>query len=107
MTDKKLTNVTDNNVGRITDSEIVKALEEHIDFSEKMGICYSPIIYIPTLKNVLDLINRLQAENEDLKIDIATLEAKNFVKDKVIAKTEAKLDDIDNLLKELVGEDNG
>ncbi len=65
MTDK-LTDVTDNKVGKITDSEIVKALEDKIEFENFDENGYA-VVDIEKLKNILDLINRLQAENERLK----------------------------------------
>ena len=49
--------------------------------------------------DILDLINRLQAENENLKLDIAELEAKNFVKDKLLAKAEAKLEEAEDTIQ--------
>jgi hypothetical protein len=71
MTDKKLTDVTDNNVGKITDEEIKKALEcccennvcnecplDYLTFSSE---CASKLSI-----NALDLINRQKAEIERL-----------------------------------------
>ena len=121
---KKQTNMTDN--------EIVNSLKEYIDFSEKMGLSYSTIIYIPKLKNVLDLINRLQAENERLKLECGLakfdkykaefeefrteIETKAYKEFAERLKEKLYIDDdnfnpivteteIDNLLKELVGEE--
>lgn len=54
MTDKKL-----------TDSEIKKALEESISFDEPYESDFT-LIRIEYIKNALDLINRLRAENKRL-----------------------------------------
>lgn len=85
MTDKKLTNVTDNNVGKMTDSEIVKALECCIDsncckencpiFDERdsLSLCTSKLS-----RYALGLINHIQAENEELKTENLILSQKRF-----------------------------
>ena len=134
MTDKKL-----------TDNEIIKALEEEIEY----GCGHYIEIEMSTIKDTFDLINRLQAENERLwsmnqaKLDtIHDLQEENNWYNETINTTKAEaykefadkieerisikilkgksneyaegfadaLDgvngEIDNLLKELVGEDN-
>ena len=70
MSDKKLTDVTDNNVGKMTDNKIIKALE----CCKNDGIICYECPYKKTngcmeklSADALDLINRLQAENEKLK----------------------------------------
>ena len=50
---------------KLTDSEIVKALEDKIEFENFDENGYA-VVDIEKLKNTLDLINRLQAENERL-----------------------------------------
>ena len=150
-----------------TDNDIVKVLEkwrkELIADYQRLKLLDAPMDCfeeshadtITKLSNALDLINRLQAENDELKSDIAILKDSNInlqelyqterekvtkAKQKVIgvckmlktAKAEARkefaeklkkeafkinycsssynvvdTDDIDNLLKELVGEENG
>ena len=138
MTDKKLTDVTDNNVGKMSDSEIVKALEccskgvyaevcEKCTFRNEENKININCFYLE--KYALDLINRLQAENERLKNNISAMaitlsnsakatrhEAyKEFAErlekrlyNDVTLFTQQRyivVDHIDNLLKELVGED--
>lgn len=66
MTDKKLTDVTDNNVGKMTDNEIKKALKEILEIM----LCEGDLQRSATISNALDLINRLQAENERLKEEV-------------------------------------
>ena len=78
MTDKKLTDVTDNNVGKMTDSEIVKALECHLGVDKQRCKhckyteygCYCLDRLHPDL---LDLFNRLQAEKQDLEIELKAM----------------------------------
>ena len=122
---------------KLTDKEIVKALECCITNNYGARECVEcPLFSCDTCKSdlckyVLDLINRLQAENERLQqtvedkgglilIDNAKAEAyKEFaerLKEKIIVEyneydeqeyPRARIKDIDNLLKEMVGEDNG
>ena len=77
MTDKKLTDVTDNNVGKMNDSEIKKALDEAELFLRNRtmdGMSLKLNEYdIGILRNIsqvcakaYDEINRLQAENKRL-----------------------------------------
>ena len=65
MPDKKLTDVTDNNVGKTNDNEIIKALEDWIKNYDGSYVNFK------TLGNALDLINRLQKENEILQTNAA------------------------------------
>ena len=138
---------------KLTDNEIVKALEkrikdlpcihekyepacgmwcEHlhkwcIDFNNKSlkENCseYKPCCSMSLEKQILDLINRLQAENDRLARDVFTYKIRwaKAENRETKAKAEAYKEfaerlkeehfladehDIDNLLKELVGEDN-
>ena len=71
MPDKKPTDVADNNVGKMTDNTIIKALEcctkcnSDCEKCEISDFCEENDSEIN--KALLDLINRLQAENERLK----------------------------------------
>lgn len=56
MTDKKL-----------TDKKIVKALEHEIEIAKAVGDNMAYTVEMSVLTNALDLINRLQAENERLR----------------------------------------
>ena len=76
MPDKKLTDVTDNNVGKMTDSEIVKGLRSWLEEIQKHRQAYSSYVgeehypsmrYEYLLSDTIHEINRLQAENERLK----------------------------------------
>lgn len=69
MTDKKLTDVTDNNVGKMSDSEIIKALEGAILNAKR---CDSKVwsIEVYKLENALDLINRQKSEIDSAKAKI-------------------------------------
>ena len=71
MTDKKLTDVTDNNVGKMTDNEIVKALEwlesKTKEYCEQCAYKNSEVCDIcifDKIKLALDLINLLQAQKD-------------------------------------------
>ena len=48
---------------KLTDNEIVKALEGMIQFANTVDRSVLDMVDVKTLKNILDLINRLQAEN--------------------------------------------
>ena len=82
MPDKKLTDVTDNKFGEMSDSEIVKALECCIKWKREGDCAKCPLYESDKLcvKEIrilaLDLINRLQAENEKLKEEKSKLENK-------------------------------
>ena len=104
---------------KLTDSEIVKALECCSTASCISNKChYEKLHDIPTCttkltKDALDLINRLQAEIErleDVNIRLTKAEAhKEFaerLKSRFLNKNEVINNTIDNLLKELVGENN-
>ena len=52
---------------KISDNEIVKALEDMIQIADMVNRSVLDMVDVQTLKNTLDLINRLQAENERLK----------------------------------------
>ena len=58
---------------KLTDKEIKKALEESISFDEPYESDFT-LIRIEYIKNALDLINRLQAENVRLKDYVDTVE---------------------------------
>ena len=152
MTDKKLTDVTDNNVGKMTDNEIIKALEccsnyndcDKCNFEPKdnkkktIGCC------LEIMKNALDTITRQQAEIERLKecpkcvyeydgeiteycvqgpcsnfktVEQVKSEAYKEFAERLKDRSDSRFDyselvfeisegDIDNLVKEMVGEDN-
>ncbi len=59
---------------KLTDKEIVKALEKEIQDSKRINSSYA-LLNLNLLKETVDLINRLQEENERLKNAIATLSA--------------------------------
>lgn len=110
---------------KLTDEEIVKALECCTTNGASCKDC--PAFVKVDRSNckkyfcgALDLINRLQeekqnleielqamrnaangfkAENENLKLDIATLEAKNFAKDKLLEKAEIKLEEAEDTIQ--------
>jgi len=115
---------------KLTDSEIKKALECAI---RNDCDCNCVFLLPNKVQDVLDLINRLQAENERLSQfgGILLRNGSELFKEIQTAKAEARkefterlkkeafkinycgssynvvdTDDIDNLLKELVGEDN-
>lgn len=91
----KLTDVTDNNVGKITDSEIVKAYEDKVNLIGSMTSVYldeeDGLDLYEVMSNALDLINRLQAEKEELVGNIDKLKAELFNKTEQLktAKAEA------------------
>lgn len=91
----KLTDVADNSVGKITDSEIVKALECCNTEYEDYQCPHCPLLHKGCKKalvqNALDLINRLQAEKEELVGNADKLKAELFDKTEQLktAKTEA------------------
>ena len=69
---------------KLTDNEIVKALESMINFADMVDKNVLDMVDVKTLKNILDLINRLQARVEKCeKVEcfadktIATLQAEN------------------------------
>ena len=66
----KITDVPENNVGKMPDNEIVKALECCI-LGDCQGCFYGDTdqrhCKDDLIQNALDLINRLQAENSKLK----------------------------------------
>jgi hypothetical protein len=95
MKDKKLTDSEIPNVKELLEYK-VKGHCELCDF--KNSDCCSVCMYT-AIKQFIELFNHLQAENENLKIDIATLEAKNFVKDKLLAKAEAKLEEAEDTIE--------
>ena len=76
----KLTDVTDNKVGKMTDAEVKKALEHCADVN---SICETCVLFIPKdddckcsrvlKRNALDLINRQEQENESLKAEVERL----------------------------------
>ena len=106
---------------KLTDNEILKALEccdncfcGHCVYQPKIN-CREELSH-----DVLDLINRLQAENERLKRHTkmhdeikaeAYKECIEKVKEKALSHyfdnvvLSVRIDDLDNLLKEMVGED--
>ena len=114
---------------KLTDSEIVKALNTALGMEHISIYCANVKNEVQSIKvlDIIDLINRLQAENERLKkgwkADViltanAKAEAYKEFAERLKAKiTEeynyfeeqeyprARISDIDNILKELVGED--
>ena len=101
----------------MTDNEIIKTLQEMADYPHNYEEGQD-------LQNALDLINRLQAQNKDLAETVHNL---TLEKDALFDKAEelkveverlktnlnveleetecVEVEDIENLLKELVGED--
>lgn len=67
MPDKKLTDVTDNNVGKMTDNEIKKALECKKEDIICAVVDETDRTYFVYNKDALDLINRLQDKNKAYK----------------------------------------
>lgn len=65
--DKKLTDVPENNVGKMTDNEIKKNLEIYIKDIRCVKCDFEDECLFDVIKSALDLINRLQAENKKLK----------------------------------------
>lgn len=61
----------------MTDNEIIKALEEHIERTKniKYGARKMAIVDVGLLKDTLDLINRQKAENEALKTENKQLQS--------------------------------
>ena len=122
---------------KLTDSEIVKALECCIESNSCSKCPFANIADIRICtsemsKNSLDLINRLQAENEDFKFLYENLKVEHLETIKAIKYHKAEaykefaerlknetfkidycssiynvvdVDDIDNLVREMVGED--
>ena len=99
MTDKKITDVTDTNIGKMTDTEIKKALEycsnpnntcdKCILFNAKDDSCQCA----SNLRlQALDLINRLQAENKEWKslVEVGELQYR---------KQKAEIEDLEKKLK--------
>ena len=113
----------------MTDNEIIKALEIHINEFDKMGIS---VDNNRLDKLTLDLIKRQQAENEELRIENQSLRAAansykmhyNEAKSEAIKEFTERLKEskkqyegtlagmtftmteLDNLVKEMVGETN-
>lgn len=52
---------------KLTDSEIIKAWEDEIHLAEYVDSGFCNGVKLSLIKFTLDLINRLQAENESLK----------------------------------------
>ena len=80
----------------MTDKEVIKALECCVDWCGNISCWDCPLkntgcIHFDKLKETLDLINRQKAEIERLREDIAILDSKNSVKDKLLTKAEAKM----------------
>ena len=125
----KLTDVTDNNVGKMNDNEIVKALKTLLELVLVEGCLQRA----KTISKALDLINRLKEENERLKANL-NIELEEFASEydnkikasaykECIEKVKEYIDThehlsceececvpiskdgLDNLLKELVGDD--
>lgn len=105
---------------KLTDNEIVKALKLLLELVLVEGCLQRA----KTISNALDLINRLQEENERLKEEIKKEQLYNLrmtahsvkaeaykefaerLKRRFLNKNEVINNTIDNLLKELVGDDN-
>lgn len=116
MTDKKL-----------TDNEIIKALESEIHLAEYVDSDYCSNVNLEIIKSALDLITRQQAEIERLKEIIEykdiCIEACEDIKSEAYKECIEKVrklavgmhpcsdelrvfdSDLDNLIKEMVGED--
>lgn len=50
----------------MSDNEIIKALENEIHLSEYVDSEYCDAVNVSLIQSAIDLINRLQAQNEDL-----------------------------------------
>ena len=80
MPDKKLTDVTDNNVGKMSDSEItIKGLKKILD----LMLCEGDLQRASTISHTIDLFNRQKAEKERL----------NFVRTRDAQRYEQKISD--------------
>ena len=113
---------------KLTDSEIVSTLQKNLRDSKRINSSYA-LLNLNLLKETIDLINRLQTENEEQ--ERAILNTLNRIKEvRRTAKAEAYKECVDkikalfpsddepyqyweihegadNLLKELVGDSNG
>lgn len=99
MPDKKLTDVTDIKVGKMTDSEIVKALECCIN--SNCGEC--PMIDTDNCdldKLTLDLINRLQADKKNLQ-------ERNVILRGLVDTQKAEIEGLQRLLYSFLDTRNG
>ena len=110
----------------MTDNEIIKALEDEVKSAEYVDSYYCNGVDLTLIKSVIDLINRLQAEIERLTketmnmavtIEACQSEAIKEFAERLKQKSEyyengqgwegriCYEDDIDKLVKEMVGED--
>ena len=89
---------------KLTDNEIIKALEKaeyRCDGIELRGFYLDH----ESMKQVIDLINRLQAENERLKGKVKGFEKIRRAYQRMIHESMPNIQAaLDNVLKELVGE---
>ena len=58
---------------KLTDSEIVKALEKEIHLAEYVDSDYCSNTEVSVLKSALDLINRLQEQKQNLEIELKAM----------------------------------
>ena len=102
MPDKKLTDVPENNVGKMTDTEIKKALECCND----CNCCGCPCLTEYGCKEIdysviIDLINRLQAENKRLSTlaKLGNTRANDYrvMRDRAL-KAEAEIKDLQKVI---------
>jgi hypothetical protein len=65
---------------KLTDEEIVKAWNEEINLANYVNENYRNGIKVSLIENTLDLINRLQDENERLKKEFIEQNLKNIMR---------------------------
>ncbi len=83
---------------KLTDSEIVKALKEVLE----LMLCDGFAQQASTVRDALDLINRLQAENKRLKKEIENLESTQEISPEAKHFVDTKADKVISLLNEVI-----
>ena len=85
---------------KLTDNDIVKALESEIHLSEYVDSEYCDAVNVSLIQSAIDLINRLQAQNKDLAETVHNL---TLEKDALFDKAEELKAENEKL--KLVGEE--